>query len=295
MFSSCLVREVHVTDILSTQQPDPSARPGSGSVETQRTMTCTICQAVYAPSQAHPELLQASPVAFESAFMSMCHFCFRCRRPACPACWDTIHAICGSCSHEVGLPFRSPTPPLQGTLFPPIRQAQTKRARSAPQRFVCIKAGRFHSAPVPIDAVTTLPMPSMTRPQPRITTTAAPPPRHPAVPVPLSTTQQPVQEVPTPPTRSPLPPVATADRIVIDIDKIATVPQREGRHRRRRFLRRLEQISTNLLLLLVILVLALIFSAEMSLAANTFIATTIHIDVRAELTYLWRLIESIHF
>lgn len=280
-----------MTNSLSTQQPDPSARPGSGSIETQRTMTCTICQAVYAPSQAHPELLQASPVAFESAFMSMCHFCFRCRRPACPACWDTIHAVCGSCSLEAGLPFRASTPPLQGTLFPPIRQAQTKRVRSVPQRFVCIKAGRFHSAPVPIDAVTTLPMPSMTRPQTRITA-AAPLPR----PVAAPTVQQPVQ-VPTPPTRSPLPPspVASTDRIVVDIDTIATVPQRQGHHRRRRFLRRLEQISTNLLLLLLILVLALIFSAEISLAANTFIVNTIHIDVRAELTYLWRLIESIHF
>ncbi len=89
------------------------------NVRSTHSITCAICDAGYMPSQSRQDLLQAPPGVLESTFMSMCHYCFRCRRPACPQCWDVIHGVCGACVQEAHLPFRSSASPLTGTLFPP--------------------------------------------------------------------------------------------------------------------------------------------------------------------------------
>ena len=108
------------------------------------TIACTVCSALYTPAQAHAYLLQAPRLALESAFMSMCHFCFRCRRPACPLCWDDIHGLCGSCVEDVHLSFRQEAEllPLNSTLLIPVApRSQQHHTASFP--LVCIQPGRF--------------------------------------------------------------------------------------------------------------------------------------------------------
>src|SRR5450755_497765 len=89
------------------------------NVRSTHSITCAICDAAYMLSQSRQDLLQASPSVLESMLMSMCHYCFRCRRPACPQCWDAMHGVCGACVQEAHLPFRSSASPLKGILFPP--------------------------------------------------------------------------------------------------------------------------------------------------------------------------------
>jgi hypothetical protein len=142
-----------VTNTVS-QQPDPSDHRHRGL--RAPTIECQICQAVYAPAEEYRYLAQAPQVALESAFMSMCHFCFRCRRPACPQCWDHVHGVCGECSQEANLPFRSQAAPLRGVLFPSTRQEQLRRKQAENLRLLCINPGRFQTL-APIDEAETTP------------------------------------------------------------------------------------------------------------------------------------------
>src|SRR5438874_8731235 len=104
---------------------------------------CEICHAGYAPT--HEDLKHAPPVVLESALMGMCHFCFRCRRAACPACWDEIHGVCGSCTQEAHLPFRSEVRQLEGTMLPPIRQVHEIQKKPVSPLLVCVRPGRFQA------------------------------------------------------------------------------------------------------------------------------------------------------
>ncbi len=145
-----------MTDTMSTHHSEPESAPArSASTRNGSSIACSICQAVYAPAQVYEYLLQAPRVALESAFMSMCHFCFRCRRPACPSCWDYVHGVCGSCALEANLPFRLPSTPLQGVLFPPVRQAQLKHKRAVQTRLICVRPGKFQNG-TSIDSAETL-------------------------------------------------------------------------------------------------------------------------------------------
>ena len=124
------------------------------------TVTCKICDACYSPAPARADLLQVGPDALEAAFMSMCHFCFRCRRPACPGCWDEVHRVCAECVQEAHLAFRADVPPLQGTVFPApitascIGQAAIGSDTAIAPLLICVRPGRFqHGSPpaVPSD------------------------------------------------------------------------------------------------------------------------------------------------
>src|SRR5215472_10808605 len=137
-----------------TQEQPAHLPPGA----TDSTITCTICSAGYTASPHHEDLLQATSLALESAFMSICRFCFRCRRPACPMCWDAVHRICAACTQEAGLPFRTHVAPLEGTLFPPIlpaRQVQSVCNDQQATPFLCIRPGLFHIATSPPDSIST--------------------------------------------------------------------------------------------------------------------------------------------
>src|SRR3989442_830304 len=128
----------------SQAQEQPVKLPSDA---TASTITCAICSAGYNPSLHNEDLLQATPLALESAFMSLCHFCFRCRRPACPMCWDAVHRICAACVQETGLPFRAQVAPLEGTLFPPILPAHRAQSVHNDQQatpFLCIRPSIFH-------------------------------------------------------------------------------------------------------------------------------------------------------
>ncbi len=118
----------------------------SSTSHSDKAIACTICSAQYAPAQAHAYLLEAPRLALESAFMSMCHFCFRCRRPACPLCWDDVHGLCGACVEDVHLPFRQEAEPLplnSQLLIPASPRPQQRHAPSFP--LVAVQPGRFQS------------------------------------------------------------------------------------------------------------------------------------------------------
>ena len=140
-----------------SQHPEQAGH--SSSAEFRGTIMCAICKAIYAPSRSHENLLQAPPIVLESAFMSMCHFCFRCRRPSCPNCWDSVHEVCGACVQEANLPFRMDPPPLHSVLVASHRpQLIPVRPSLAP--LVCIHPGQLpHAtpAPLPIDMLPTRP------------------------------------------------------------------------------------------------------------------------------------------
>ena len=130
----------------------PSMHDSNSSVQSattranNKTIVCTICSAQYAPTQAHAYLLQSPRLALESAFMSMCHFCFRCRRPACPLCWDNVHGLCGACVEDVHLPFRQEAEPLplkSQLLVPVSPRPQQHRTPTFP--LVCTQPGRFQA------------------------------------------------------------------------------------------------------------------------------------------------------
>src|SRR6266852_8062897 len=118
------------------EPPLPASEP---TVENGLTVTCAICEAVYAPSPPRLPFLQNAQGALEATFISMCHFCFRCRRAACPQCWDEVHGVCGACVQEAKLPFRAEAAPLDGLAFPPRSQqppTQQQQAASLLFRYV---------------------------------------------------------------------------------------------------------------------------------------------------------------
>src|SRR5437588_10820092 len=127
-----------------TQQSEQTFRSPENEHYIPGIITCTICGAGYASASAHQSLLQAT--VLEAAFMSMCHFCFRCRRPACPECWDTVHGVCGACVQEAHLPFRVEARPLNGVIFPPVHAVHTTRENMASPPLLCKRPGRFRTA-----------------------------------------------------------------------------------------------------------------------------------------------------
>ncbi len=139
--------------MVATMPSMHNARPSThlANVEVgNKAIACTICAAQYAPTQAYAHLLRAQRVVVESAFMSMCHFCFRCRRPSCPLCWDDVHGLCGACVEDVHLPFRQQVAPLplkSGLLLPPV-QPHVQRCHVQSFPLVCIQPGRFHAPQV---------------------------------------------------------------------------------------------------------------------------------------------------
>src|SRR5215469_10523845 len=155
---------------MSTHYPDSADHSARGSAgrrdKAGRDVVCKICQAVYVPAHTHRQLARSPRAVIESVFMSMCHFCFRCRQPACPSCWDDVHGVCGACALEAHLPFRSSVPPLDGTVTPSVQQLPSVRVRTVTPPLVCVRPGRFQRAPLPIEAQTTLYVPTVSNQPP---------------------------------------------------------------------------------------------------------------------------------
>src|ERR1700686_2551794 len=117
-------------DVASNQQSHSS---GVLELEAELRVKCAVCDAVYAPTSPQLPLLQHAAGTLDTAFMHMCHFCFRCRRAACPQCWDEVHGVCGSCVQEAHLTFRAAVPPLDGLLFsPPSTQPRVRKQQASP-------------------------------------------------------------------------------------------------------------------------------------------------------------------
>ncbi len=241
-----------------------SARSGSeqltrsSSYYKSGTVPCTICSAHYAPTQANAHLVQASHSALESAFMSMCHFCFRCRRPACPLCWDDVHNICGACVVDVHLPFRKEVEPLplNSTLLvsPPARP-QTRRRKSASYPLVCVFPGRFEPEASDASDIPTMAYIGALSPIKR-----------------RRERETPAQEVE-------IPTFSTFEQAKKGFMLLA---------------QRIESVVTLILGIILFLVAILIVAASLSNRANTLITDTTHVDIRMEIEYLLQLIQQIH-
>lgn len=74
-----------------------------------------------------------------------------------------------------------------------------------------------------------------------------------------------------------------------DIRGVSTHEERSGK----RFLRRLKVIVTVIALIALMIVVAMISAASFSMLVNTFLAKMLHVDIRAEIAYLWQLIHHL--
>lgn len=276
--------------VISPQYSEPTRRTH------MNTVTCVICQATYAPSQLHEYLLLAPPVALESAFMSMCHFCFRCRRPACPQCWDDVHGVCGACSQEAQLSFRVPSTPLHGLLFPPARQTRGKRDEHEAFPLVCVHYGRFQHvarekeqkqnppllSPSPQLASQEQSSEQATAHMRSVTTQAFVPA---VVPFPERISRMRtrpehtfnLEEIDTRPVPS-------------DVEEIDTLPPQKTATPRRSIWRRIEHVLTFLVVALVIIIMIMILLSLFFPGANAFLLGTLHVDIQTEVAYLLQLI-----
>jgi hypothetical protein len=291
-------------DIASQSQYSEQIQQGAFN-EARRTVTCVICDAVYAPSPAYEYLSLTSAIALESALMSMSHFCFRCRRPACPQCWDEIHGVCGACVQDAHLPFRRASAPLKGALFvaAPQTQGQSEHKRSP---LVCVRHGRFQRPAIAARKSAIAPV-RMRRP-------AASSGAQVGRKVPRATTGRPTRELPplsqddiaekdTQPIRhedlaeKDTQPVLREDPTQVDTQSVRPEDIIELDTRptvQRSIWRRIEQTLTVCVSLLLLLLLAAILLALVFPAVNILIASTLHIDIRAEIEYLLQLITHLH-
>ena len=133
-----------VQSLIQTEN-DPLA-----SVATLKIVACPICRAVYIPSSRQSTATLASLTLLETAFLAVCHFCFRCQRPACPQCWNSTHQLCSCCCEEAHLSPRLSTPCFEGLIFSPQVASQ-----AVSLSFACLHNGRFY-APEPAPGVESL-------------------------------------------------------------------------------------------------------------------------------------------
>ena len=243
------------------------------------SITCDICDAAYMPSQSRQDLLQASPSVLESTFMSMCHYCFRCRRPACPACWDTMYGVCGACVQEAHLPFRSSASPLKGILFPPSdstlshisHMKQSSMNIPVAPLLVCIRPGRFQQRTGTYEsakAVEIAPATPSKRYQPDY-----------------------IKEQQVTAVRKPQP------SIVLRSDEIAAPAQEPDDvliHTGATIFKTIERVLNVILLSVLLFVLLLIVLAELSAGANEQIMQLFQVDIRSEMAYLLYVMQQLH-
>ncbi len=309
-----------MADMSAHQSGLPRATAQLVGEEREAAVMCGICQAVYVPAQTHAYLLRAPRGVVESAFMSMCHFCFRCRRPSCPACWDSVHGLCGACVLEVKLPFRAEVQPLPGLLFPPVRRAQEAVIRPVTESLVCVRPGRFGEKGI------ALPAPSArTRKlaegrysgaergdlaeEPTHEFLAVPSPKN-YSPLPkqrserrhveyadhadgLEEERAAVAEIETRPSsrwddeiveQETRPPLRVDDERVEQETRPAQYPGVGGW---------VERIVTTVLSLVLLCVLVVVGAALWSAAVNELVSRLLHVDIRAEIAYLLHLVQQL--
>ncbi len=319
-----------MSEVLPLSQSEfPTQSPYSQQQrQGQSTVACMICHAIYTPSTNQPQLAHAPQSVLESALLGMCHFCFRCRRPSCPFCWDAVHGICGSCVLETGLPFRSEVPPLSGTWLPPMRQGQPATNNGAAYPLVGIQSGRLEglimqtvqpglansigpgmnmmppqvrpvqgafpgtSAMFPQNAQNAQNMLSMMQPPPAGSM--------PSIPTTPDATQSTRNARTSKRARSAkameedhLAPyyiyIDDGDDEVVDGKKQVDTDASPSVHA----LRKIERAMTLLLLVVIALLMMTIIAASFSSQVNGYIAQVLHIDIRAEITYLWQLLAQL--
>ena|SRR5579859_7716460 len=259
---------------MSTDHPDSLDHSVRGSARrgerTGREVICKICQAVYVPARTHRQLARSPHAVIESAFVSMCHFCFRCRRPACPSCWDDVHGVCGACALEAQLPFRSSVPPLEGMVVSPVERLPLVRVRTVTPPLVCVRPGRFQRSPLPIEAQTTLYVPTIS--DQSLDAASKPPPSR----------------------QTPLPSAQSRPRAVNNVANVVTQPEKR-RVRRNAALRhnKLARAVMAILLFSVLVIAGFTVSALLFPSVNDGSVYVLHVDIRAQIAYLLEMIQHL--
>ena len=258
----------------------PSLHEPGLIVEAGMTVTCAICDAVYAPSPQQLPFLQYTQGTLEATFMSICHFCFRCRRAACPQCWDDVHGVCGSCVQEAGLPFRARATPLDGLVFPPRLQQPliSQQQQQIASLFIPVRNGRFS---------TTIQR-SIHQARPDLHTGPVVQP----VVAQAITPDNPVRESEqkdTPvavaiPTKTPLP---EARKDTSELEKTPPIAKKAKQASR------LELVFTWIMLVIVLVLVVVIALAEFIPAVNTLVTHVTHIDIHAEIAYLVHIVQQL--
>ncbi len=201
----------------------------------------------------------------------------RCRQPSCPSCWDNIHGVCGQCAEETRLPFRLKPAPLDDLPFVPARLTVPKHTHTAQSPLICVFPGRFQmpSQP-PIDRITTRPDRSFAV-EAQSAAASSKAPLATSMPIDIDTIKT------HPAARSKGPSASSPD-----IDEIKTRPERTA-HKTKRVGHVLTTIALVLLIIATLLILATLLSSD----ANAFIAGILHVDIRAEIAYLWHLLQRL--
>lgn len=249
----------------SSQSPD--RRPGSTGNEHngQIVITCPTCDAAFTLSPA-AQSLQLSTDTLETVFMSVCHFCFRCRRPACPECWDGVHGLCGACVQEANLPFRVEAAPLDGAHVQ--RTDSVPHVNSSSSVLLCVRHGHLQSAAAtssarPCDMPANAPQP-LTLPGDRRDARA----------------QKAIFYIPVVP--------LDAQNQEAEQEQGAVKPLV-------RFAGVVEQLATTITFGILLVIVVMIVLAELSTAANEQIIHLFHIDIRGEIAYLTYLVRQLHW
>jgi hypothetical protein len=260
------------------QQTQTTTGPIANAVPVARaTITCALCDATFVPMPEHAFAWVTDAAELEAAFMSICHFCFRCRRAACPECWDPVHRVCAQCVTWAGLPFRTEALPLANLIIPPLsseRQAHVETI--AP--FVCIRHGRYQNAEAD--------EPDPETDHAQRTIVAAPRQGkelelHDDKDGRAMTLSQPAKQVVTLAAKKP------TQVMKQDEDELEREP-------RLSIIRIVERALTISALAVLLAVIVLIVLAEMSMRANSEIARLLHVDIRSEVAYLIVMMKQIH-
>ena len=254
-------------------------------VETGPKVTCALCHAVYAASPQQVPFLRYAQGALEATFMGMCHFCFRCRRAACPQCWDDVHGVCGACVQDAGLPFRAAAAPVDGLIFPPI--SRQSPALPSPQQqtnslLVLVRNGRF--SPKMQDSIN--PARTGADTDPAVQPVLAPSDTNAPVNAMMDSqaTDIPVSTVVTRPTKTPL--LETSQ----ETDKQEVAPRATKTIKKAS---RLEVVLTWIVLVIVLALVVVIALAEFFPAINALVLRVTHIDIHAEIAYLVHKVQQL--
>jgi hypothetical protein len=264
----------------SSQSPDQWPHSGRRESGGAIVIACAICDAsfTFAPDARR---LQLSAETLETVYMSVCHFCFRCRGLSCPQCWDALHGLCGSCVRETDLPFRDETTPLPGVSIPRARRAApAASANPSSSALLCVRPGNFQ------------PGGTGSTSSAEYSTTSA----QVAWPYMLPTAQTAARQDERGPIalfhRPPLSPHAPGqgrneeseeEEVVVEVKPIV------------RFITLVEQLVTAIAFVLLILVLLMIVLAELSPLANFQIGRLLHVDIRGEIAYLTYLVRQLRW
>ncbi len=258
----------------SSQAPDGWTHSSGNERTGGIAVACAICDATFTFS-ATAEGLQLSADTLETVFMSVCHFCFRCRRLACPECWDGLHRLCGACVREADLPFRTAAPSLRGaSLSSAALQDIPSPANPSSSALLCVRAGHFQRAP---DATAAPAEPS--------TSPAS------ASRLLMLSDSQGAQQLD-----------GRAQKVMYyipllpqDDQKQAGEPEREMLSPLVRIANAAEQLATAIAFCLLLVISVLIVLAALSPAANLQIMRLLHIDIRSEIAYLTNLVQQLHW